>query len=188
MVVGPLKVYLAPVAEAFTVIDVAVAGNWNLLGTNGEENYAEDGITITHEQTIEQFRTLGTTGPIKIARTEENLMLALIMQDLSLEEYGRVLNDVSVTLDAGPPSIRTIPLRQGPDVSLFALQARGAGLSPYGNFDVQLQIPIVYQSEAPAPVFSKGAVAALSVQFTALEDPSASPDGERFGLWVIQDA
>lgn len=188
IVVGPLKVYVAVTGTAFPLVDAAPAVAWKLLGKSGEGNYSEDGITLTHEQTFQQFRTLGSTGPLKASRTEENLMLAFQLQDLSLEQYARALNDVTVTLTAGPPSRRSIPLRQGFDVAVFALLARGAGLSPYGNFPVQLEVPRVYQSANPAPVFSKGGVAALELTFTALEDTTAATPGERFGRWVMQDA
>ena len=57
-------------------LDVAVAQGEivALLGTNGARNYAEDGITVTHEQTIEQFRGLRGTGPVKAFRTAEQLI------------------------------------------------------------------------------------------------------------------
>lgn len=188
LVVGPLDVYLAPVGESFPAVDATPAGNWALLGTHGDESYGEDGITISHPETIEKFRTVGSTGARKAVRTEEDLRIELVLQDLTFEEFAKVLNDVTVQSDAGPPSIRKLPLRRGRDVARYAFLARGEGMSPYGAFNVQLQVPIVYVAAAPAPVFGKGDVASLAVAFEALEDPSAATAEERFGFWVAQVA
>lgn len=188
LVVGPLDIYLAPVGEAFPAVDAAPAGNWALLGTHGDDSYGEDGITISHPETIQKFRSVGSTGPRKAVRTEEDLRIELILQDLTLEEYAKVLNDLTVQIDAGPPSVRKLPLRRGHDVAQYAFLARGTGLSPYGAFNVQLQVPIVYVAAAPAPVFTKGDVASLAVAFEALEDPAAATEEERFGFWVAQVA
>ena len=56
-------VYLAPVGESMPDIVDTPAGNWSVLGTNGDDNYDEAGITITHSQTLVKKRTLGGTGP-----------------------------------------------------------------------------------------------------------------------------
>lgn len=190
IIVSPFEVYLAPVGEAFPDVDETPAGNWVLLGTNGKKNYAEDGVTVTHEQTINQIRTLGTIGPCKVVRTEENLSIALILNDISAEEYAKILNNVSVTdtpAASGTPGIRDITLRQGPDVSTFALLCKGG--SPYGDsWNAQYEVPIVYQSENPAPVFNKGDAAGLACIFMAIEDPNAATDAERFGKFSAQDA
>jgi len=71
IIVSPFQIYLAPVGETWSLLDDVPAGNWRLLGTSGKYNYAEDGVTVTHEQTINQIRTLGSTGPVKAARPEE---------------------------------------------------------------------------------------------------------------------
>lgn len=191
IIMAPFAVWIAPEGEAFPHVDDTPAGNWKLLGTNGIKNYSEDGVTVTHEQTIEQHRTLGTTGPIKAKRTEEGLLIEFVLEDLSLEQYARVLNNVVVTDNApgaGVPGTRTIPLRQGPDVSAFAVLVKGDA-SAYGDaFKTQYQIPRAYQGANPAPVFTKGEAAGLQVQLVALEDPNAATDAERFGLLVMQDA
>lgn len=188
LVVGPLDVYLAPVGESFPAVNATPSGNWALLGTNGDDNYGDDGLTLNHDQTIDFHRTVGSTGPRKATRSEENLTLGFVLEDLMLEEYAKILNDVVVNTDAGPPSISKIGLRQGPDVSRFALLGRGTGMSPYGAFNMQLEVPIVVQSGNPAPVFTKNDVAGLQIEFTALEDTTAATDAERFGRWVAQDA
>jgi hypothetical protein len=190
IIMAPYEVWLAPIGEAFPDVDETPGGNWELLGTNGVKNYSEDGVTVTHEQTLEAHRTLGTTGPVKVKRTEESLMVELILEDLSMEHYAKVLNDVVVTdtpAASGTPGHRDITLRQGSEVATFAALVRGP--SPYAdNMAAQYQIPRVYQGANPAPVFTKGEAAGLQAQFIALEDPNASTDEERFGKLVAQDA
>jgi len=189
IIVSPAEIYLAPVSEAFPELDDAPAGNWVLLGKTGKINYAEDGVTVSHEQTLSEIRTLGTTGPLKVVRTEESLTISVILQDLSAENYAKVLNGVTLTdvaAAATTPGHRDITLRQGPDVTTFALLCRGK--SPYGdNWAAQYEVPIVYQSANPAPVYHKGDAAGLAVTFNALEDLTA-PAAERFGKLRSQDA
>ena len=190
IIMSPYEVWLAPVGETFPLIDAVPAGNWAKLGTNGMFNLSEDGITVTHEQTISKKRTLGSTGVTKVNRSEENLMIAMVLNDLSMEQYAKILNNVSVN-DVAPGAAtagyREITMRQGRDVSTFALLCRGA--SPYGDsFNMQYQVPIVYQSENPAPVFNKTDAAGLALLFGAIEDPNAASDAERFGKLVAQDA
>lgn len=190
IIMSPYEVYLAPEGEAFPDVDEAPAGNWALLGTNGKFNYSEDGVTVSHEQTTSPHRTLGSTGPVKATRTEENLLVSLILEDLTAEEYAKILNNVSVTSTAagvGTPGTKDITLRQGRDVSTFALLVKG--ISPYGDtWSAQYQVPRCFQNGNPAPVFNKGDAASLEVEFMALEDVNASTEAERFGKYVAQDA
>lgn len=190
IIMSPFEVYLAPEGEAFPDVDEDPAGNWVLLGTNGKFNYSEDGVQVTHEQTLALHRTLGSTGPVKATRTEESLMIGLTLEDLSAEHYRKVLNDVAIDETpegAGTPGTRAITLRQGRDVSVFALLLKG--VSPYGDsLGAQYQVPRAVQNGNPAPLFSKGEAAGLAVEFVALEDPDAATEAERFGTLVLQDA
>ena len=190
IVMSGVTVYVAPITTAFPVVNAAPAGNWTKLGTSGDVNLGEDGVTISHEQTLNPKRTLGSTGPIKVTRSEENLTVAGVLIDLTLEQYAKVLNRCTVTdtpADDGVAGIRTIPLRQGVTVATFAVVVRGEYASPYGEtFNIQYEIPVMYQSENPAPVFAKGDSANLSFTFTALED--AATPATPFGKAVFQDA
>lgn len=190
IIMSPFEVWLAPVGEAFPAIDAAPAGNWVKLGTNGNKNISEDGITLTHGQTINQHRAYGATGPVKANRSGEDLSIAFVLDDLTLEQYAKVLNNVAVNdVAAGVATAgyREITMRQGFDVSLFALLCRGP--SPYGDgWNMQYQVPRAYQGENPAPAFSKTSAAGLSLSFVALEDPNAATEAERFGKLVAQDA
>ena len=190
IIMSPFEVYLAPVGEAFPLINAVPAGNWALLGTNGKVNQSEDGITLTHSQTLNPHRTSGTTGPVKVVRSEEELLISMVLEDLSLEQYAKLLNNIAVSdtpAGVGTAGFRDITLRQGPDVSTFALLCRGK--SPYGDaWNMQYQVPIVYQNDNPAPAFSKAGASGLQATFAALEDLSAATDAERFGKLVAQDA
>lgn len=188
IIATPFDIYLAPVGTAFPSVEAAVSSvpAWTLLGTNGARNYAEDGITVTHEQTIEQFRGLRGTGPVKAFRTAEQLMIGFTLHDLAPEEYAKVLNDVSV--EASGVAGQRITLHQGPDVAVFALLCRGTN-SPLGDgLNCQFELPKVYQSANPAPVLRKGQPAGLALVFTALEDLDAATEEERFGHFVADVA
>lgn len=190
IVMSPYDVYIAPEGEAMPVVDSTPAGNWALLGTNGKSNYSEDGVTVTHGQTINAHRTLGSLGPVKSARTEEELMVGLVLEDVSMEQYAKVLNDVAVTdtpAASGVAGIREITMRQGEQPAVFALLVKGQG--PYGEgWPMQFYIPRCFQNGSPAPVFTKGEAAGLEVEFMALEDLTAATEAERFGKIVAQDA
>jgi hypothetical protein len=188
MVVGGADVWLAPVGESYPDVDASPSGNWAKLGSSGKKDYNEDGITVSHEQTLNQFRSLGSTGPRKVSRSEENLTVAGVLEDLTLEEYGKILNDVSVstgTTSGSGADIKEITTRQGLEVSTFALLVRIP--NAYGDgWQAQIQIPRVYQSENPSPAYTKDGKAGLSFTFTALEDDDAATDSERFGKIVHQ--
>ena len=185
IVVGPLDLWLATAVEAEDVISSTPSGNWNKLGTSGDENYTEDGIVITHSQTLRQTFAVGATGPLKVNRQQEQLTIGLTLMDLSLAQYTKLLNNTTVSTDT-TPNIDYIGLRRGPDVTILSLIAKGTGLSPSGDYDIQLYSPRVYQSADPAPVFSKGADAGLAAVFSALEHQAAATAEQRFGRWVIE--
>lgn len=180
----PFDVYLAPAGTSKPDIADALASPWVLLGTRGADEYAEAGITVTHEQTIFEYRGLRGTGPIKATRTSEGLKLAFTLNDMTLESYGKILNDATVE-DIGSRAVR---MRQGAQVATFALVARSAD-GPYGDgMPAQYWIPNVYQSGSPAVVHRKGEPAGLALEFTALEWLDAASEDLRFGILEAQDA
>lgn len=190
IIAAPFTVWTAPVGTAFPAIDEQPAAAWVLVGTSGDRNVAEGGVTVTHEQTIEVIRTEGSTGPVKAFRTEEGLLIAFSILDVSLEQYATALNSPTVAETApgtGTAGTKSITLRQGPTVATRALLVRGP--SPYGEqWNMQYEVPVCFQSGNPAPVYTKTAAAALALQFTALEDPNAASDAERFGRLLAQNA
>ncbi len=185
IVVGALTLYLAPAVEAEDDIDGTPTTNWVLLGTTGDENYAEAGIVITHSQTIRQTFAVGATGPLKANRQQEQLTIGMSLMDLSVAQYTKVLNNTAKSTDTAP-AIDYVGLRRGLDVTTLSLIARGVGLSPSGAFPLMFYVPRVYQSADPALTFSKDAEAMLAVVWTALEYQSAATEPERFGRFVVQ--
>lgn len=190
MIISPFEVWLAQVGEPFPHVDDVPAGNWALLGKNGIHNYSDAGVTVTHEQTIVQKRNSGSTGIKKVARTESGTTISLVLEDLTLETYAKVLNGQAVgqvAAGAGIPGQRSIALYQGPEVAEFAVLVRG--VSAYdNNLNAQYQIPRAYQSDNPAPVFNKLDVASLKVTFTVMDDLDAADSSLRHGKFVEQDA
>lgn len=180
----PFDVYLAPAGTAKPAIDATQpTGAWTLLGSRGADEYDEGGITVTHEQSVELYRGLRGTGPIKAFRTSEGLTLAFTLNDLTLESYAKILNDATVdTVGA-----RSITMRQGAQVETFALLAKSAD-GPYGDgLPIQYWIPTVFQSGSPAVVHRKGTPAGLTLTFTALEWLDAATEALRFGVLEAQD-
>lgn len=186
---APFTVWFAPVGEAFPAINAAPAGNWARIGTNGDLNESEDGVTVAHSQTTETVRVAGTTGPRKAFRTAEDLMIRFTMLDMSLEQYKHAMNGNAVTTTAagsGTAGFKTIGLHQGLSVATMALLVRGDA-SAYGDdYKGQYEVPVCFQSGSPEPVFRKGQPAGLLLEFTALEDPAASSVDERFGRLKFQ--
>jgi hypothetical protein len=186
-IVGAGDIYLAPVGESFPDVDSTPSGNWEKLGSQGVYDYSADGITITHSQTLNQFRGLGSTGPQKVSRSEEEFTVEGELRDMQLEEYAKIINDVSVSTGStgGGSDTKEINLRQGLDVSEFAMLIRFD--SPYGSGKAaQYQIPRVYQAAEPAPVLSKDGEAMLAFNFTALEDENQATADERFGQLIVE--
>lgn len=188
IVAAPFTLWLAPVGTAFPAIDAAPAVAWIKVGTSGDRNYSDDGVTVAHSQNIEQARPVGATGPVKAWRTEEDLMIRLTLWDITLEQYAVALNGNEVSTTAagvGTAGFKEIGLSQGQEVTAYALLARG--LSAYGDgYAAQYEVPRCYQSASPEPVFTKGEPAGLELEFTALEDLNAANDAERFGRLVMQ--
>lgn len=186
LLAAPFTAYVAAVGTAFPDVDEAPSASWFKIGTSGADNYNEDGVAIKHEQTIETFRGLGKTGQLKAWRTEEALKVGFGVHDVTAEQYGKMLNDATVTdvaAGSGTPGYRYIELQQGLTVALFALVLR-ADASPYGDsWKMQYQVPIVFQSEEPEPTYTKGEPAGLDVEYTALQHSTLG-----FGRLVIQDA
>lgn len=186
---APLTLWIAPIGTAFPLIDVAPDdSDWTLIGTNGDRNYSDAGVTVSHSQKIDQARPAGATGPIKAWRSEEDLMIGLTLWDLTLEQYIYALNGLAPSTTAAgadTAGFKKVGLSRGVEITAYALLARGE--SPYGaGMNAQYEVPRCYQSASPKTVFAKGKPAGLDLEFTALEDLDAASDAERFGRLITQ--
>lgn len=171
IIAAPAKIWVAAVGTTFPVIDVEPNQDWTLLGKAGDKNISEEGVTISHPQSVEVFRALGSTGPRKVMRTEEDLMISFSLVDLTLEMYRRMLNDNGVTqieAASGVAGSRKLSMQRGRIVKQFAILARGP--SPYGeDWNLQYKVPIVVNIGEPEIVFQKGEPAGLLFELQAIE-------------------
>lgn len=189
IVAQPFTLWVAAVGSAFPSVDEAPGGSWTKIGTSGDLNYTEDGVTVSHKQKLETFRALGSTGPRKAFRTEEDQLISLTLVDLTLEQYKLALNGNTITTTSpgvGDSGTKKIGLSRGLDVEQYALLIRGASASAYMEGGVaQYEVPVAVVVSEPEVVFTKGSPAGLAIEFQALEDPSAASDDERFGRLIM---
>ncbi|KKM73940.1 hypothetical protein LCGC14_1405350 [marine sediment metagenome] len=191
IVAAPFTLWWAATGSTFPDLNDTPASPWAKVGTSGDRNYSEDGVVVAHEQTVELFRALGSTGPVKASRTEEGLLIRITLWDMSLGQYRLALNNNTVATTAagsGTAGIQTLPIYRGLDVTMIALLVRG-DVSPEGaSWKSQYEIPYVFESGAPEPVFQKGEPMGLELEFTAVEDPNAASASVRFGNLKVQNA
>lgn len=184
IITSPLKLWIAPIGTAFPTLDEDPAVDWTLVGTNGDKNYAEGGVTVAHSKSYTKIRTDGASGPVKSTLTEEDLMFRVNLLDLTLEQYANALNgNIVTTIAAGSGTVghKRIGLSQNVGRTReFALMARG--LSPYNEqLPLQYCVPRCFDSGSAQPIFSKSNGAGLALELTALEDLAATNPEENFG-------
>lgn len=174
---GPEVVYRAAVGTTFPALGVTPGVGWTKLGVNGNKSYGEDGVTIRHPQTVNRIRPAGSTGPVKAARTDEDLEVEFTLWDLTLEAYSAALSQQAVA-DGGAE--RTMGLYRGFSIPESAWLIRGT--SPYDDtLQAQWELPRGYTEGAPEIVLLKGQPAGLQFLIVALVDPDAAA-GEEFGV------
>lgn len=188
IIAAPFTVWFAPVGTAFPLINIAPAAAWAKVGSSGDLNYMDEGVTVSHSQTMELFRALGDAGSRKAFRTEEDLKVALTLADLGLEQYRHALNNNAITTTVaggGNAGHKKIGLSRGFAVFTVALLVRGP--SPYGDdFTLQFEVPRAAQTGNPEVVMRKDTPAGLALEWTALVDPNAANEFERFGVLRAQ--
>lgn len=186
VIAAPMTIYLAPVGTAFPDVGATPSGSWTLLGTNGSFNYADDGIKVSHEQTIVEFVPVGSTAAVKAFRTAETQKWSLTLVDVSAAHYAKILNNATVTTTSnggGLAGSLNFELYQDYNVNNFACVLRGSDSAAGNNFNTQYQLPKMYQSANPEPVWKKGDPVGLAIEWTALRDSTL-----KFGKYVSQNA
>ena len=188
IIAGPVTLFLAPAGTPFPAIGAEPGAPWTKVGTKGDRNYSDDGVTVQHSQKNETVRPAGALGPVKAFRTEEDLMITVTLWDMTLEQYALALSGAAPTTTAagvGTPGTKRIGLSRGGEVKTYAMLARGA--SAYGDlFTAQYEVPVVFQSGNPKITRKKGVPAGLELEMTALEHGAATSETERFGRLVMQ--
>jgi hypothetical protein len=183
---GVLDCWVAPTGTDFPALDDDPTAPWVLLGTN---RVSEDGATISMPQSVTPWRSLRSMGPVKMFRTSEDLMVKFSLADMTLEQFSRAFEGNTVTDTAhvaGTAGYRTVGLTRGANVSQKALLLRFP--SPYvDGAAAQFEVPITSLIGSPELALKKGGPMMLPFEFTALEDPDAESDAERFGRYVAVD-
>ena len=184
---GPLSLYFAAVGTSFPLVDDDPPTGFTLIGTSGAKNYMEDGVSVAMNQSVEAFRGLGTTNPLKVFRTEEDLVVTVQMADLTLAEVRRALNENAVTntsASSGIPGKDEINLNRNADVNTIALLVRGLGKSPqFDTGNLQFELDKAYEGGSQELTFVKGEPAGVLLEFHALED-----DAGNVGRLLVQTA
>lgn len=190
IIAAPFTLWVAAVGTSFPLIDAAPSGSWSKVGSFGDQNYTEDGVTISHSEETEKFKSLGGIGVRKVFMTGSELMIGLKLADLTLEAYSLALNGNAVTTVAagsGTAGYKKIGLSPGLAKTAYALLLRGP--SPYGeNWNLQYEVPRAMEESAKEVTMRKGTPAALDLKWSALEDPDAASVDERYGVIRAQYA
>ena len=185
---SPFTLWLAPVGTAFPLINAAPAVAWSKIGTNGTRNQSEEGVKVSHSQSLNFARPAGATGPVKAFLDSEDFKVMMTMWDMSLEQYALALNGNAVSTTAaasGTAGFKKLGLSRKILIKEYALLVRGP--SAYDEaFNAQFEVPRVVHTGNPEPVFRKGVPAALAMEFTGLEDLAATDDELRFGVLRMQ--
>jgi len=175
---GPLELYFAPVGTSFPLVDDDPPTGFTLIGTSGDKNYMEDGVSVAMNQSIEAFRGLGSTTALKAFRTEEDVVITVQMADLTLAEVRRALNENAVTntvAASGIPGKDEINLNRGLTVNTIAILVRGVGKSPqFATGNLQFELDKAYEGGSQEMTFVKGDAAGVLLEFHALEDDSGN--------------
>lgn len=187
---APFTLWVADVGTAFPALDADPGEGWTKIGTNGDRNYDEQGVTVAHSQSLNYARPAGATGPVKAFRTEEDLMISLTLWDLTLEQYAFAMNRNAVTTTAagtGTAGFKEIGVYRGVHVAEMALLLRG--VSAYqDDWIAQYEVPRAVDAGNPEIQYTKGTPAGLALEFRAMEDLEASSPAERFGRLISQHA
>lgn len=169
VVCSPYTVYAAAPGTSFPALDAAPSTAWTTLGTSGNLNYADTGVTVTHTQTVQTFTPAGATTVRKAWRVEEGLTVGFELADLSPSQYALILDNVAVTTTAATtanPGDQHFEVYRGVQVNQYALLVRG--ISPINEaYTAQYEVASAFQMGNPAPRYSKQGPALLVIEFHA---------------------
>lgn len=174
----PLTMFLAPVGTTMPAIDDEPAdfdAAWEKLGTEGDLNYGDSGVVVSHGETVFDFTPAGSTMPTKRFRVGESLLTKLELVDLSPEQYAMVMNDAQLTTVAphmGVAGEKSFSLFRGDSVESFAVLLRGK--SPVDNdLNLQYEVPKAFVSVNGDATFNKGVATALPIEMQMVRTSSS---------------
>ena len=171
VVCAPYAAWIAPLGTPFPDLLSTPNTTWSPLGTSGSLNYSDNGVTVTHGQTMGTFIPAGGTTVRKAWRTQETFTLAFEIADLSPAQYSQVLDGAVLTTSTATTALagdQHMEVMRGVQVKQFGLLVKG--ISPVNEaYAAQYEVGSCYQSANPAPRYSKQGPALLAVQFDAME-------------------
>ena len=174
IVTGPLELWWAAVGTAMPAVDDDAATGFTKIGTSGDENYHEDGVTIQMDQTLEFFRSLGSAHRICAFRTEQDISVTVTLVDMTAAELRVGFDLLAVTTDT-TPDINILDLDYGLSVSDLALLVRGTGNSPeFAGANMQFECNRVVEMGSHALSFVKGEPVGVELEFALLLDDSSN--------------
>ena len=179
IVAGPAKAWIAATGTAFpalTAAESAFGTQWIALGQT------DGGVKVKHSQTVNEILTDQVTAPVKAVREQEGLEISMNLAELSLANYAVALNQGISGANVAAGERNTELYRGGSQVETVALLVRGPSLSPYGDFNLQYEVPAVYEAGEPEIEFTKADKAVLAVTFMAIADPDRTADKNSFGF------
>jgi hypothetical protein len=172
VIAAPYTAWVAPAGTAFPTLETeeaSFASSWTKIGTSGNLNYSEAGVTVTHTQTQGQFVSAGGITPRKKWRTDEGMQVAFDLVDLSPKQYALIMDEATVTTVTGAAGEQSFQLKRGINVHVYALLLRGTSTLNESKKG-QYEIATACQMANPAPKFAlKGGPAMLALQFDVLE-------------------
>jgi hypothetical protein len=187
---GPVDVYFGLTGTPFPGTDDVPADFADgSSGADGENwvkvGYTEGGVKVAHAQTVVELRADQVTAPIKAIRSEEGLEISFSIVNLTLENYALALNQAIDGPDSGSGE-KTLDLyRGGSLVETLALLCRSEHLSPEGDFPIQYEAPVVFNTGAPEVDFVKDNKSVLACSFHAIADPDRTDEDKAFGVLRI---
>jgi hypothetical protein len=183
VVMGPAEIWIAPVGTAFPLVDAEPTGPWEKVGTNGNKNYTEDGVTVSIAKSTATFSGLGSMGPVKAVISVVGWMCSVGVADITPALLSLLMNSNTVTEVAagGEAGYHVIDGLVDPQVTNVALLVRGPSplaATGYGQFEV---VKAFESSESSDLLYVKsGAATTANLRFTAMEDIAAESGENAF--------
>jgi len=164
--------------------DRSVANQWRPIPRSGGENgtlrQGDEGVTINFTHSIERIRATGSTLPIKIIRTEEDIVISFTVLATTPLAVAAALRNAAnpdgvitnVAANSPYPAHQKMVLERSATVFHNALLCRGQ--SPFGenqqteDWNSLFYVPRAAQVGQPSPNFSKNAVAMTSFEFSTI--------------------
>lgn len=183
IIAGVADVYLAPTGSTFPAVDADPGTEWTYLG------HTDGGVKVGHPQTIVELRTDQVTAPLKMVRSEESLEITFALAEILPQNYAYALNQAAPTTDGTDKLVNLY--RGGFGVRTYAMLVRGEHLSPEGDFNLQYEVPAVFQADNPEVSFTKDAKALLQTSWHAIGAnafDNGADDADIFGVLRIATA